>query len=327
MKTKTPDLRDRFRGALIGLAVGDAIGATNEFKRRKDCDVRDMVGGGPWRLRPGDYTDDTAMAFALADSLVECDGFDPKDVMTRWRDWWQEGKYAGTHGRGCFDIGTTTRLALGDFEASGKVWQGRGNYYSAANGCLMRFASVALYAFPLERSKRLELYADSARLTHGSPLCVEATQLFGEAMHAALGGAGGIVTPDFVTAPELRSMIDRQAWFDDADTRIHSTGYVIDTLEAAFWASRVRPADLSADRGPFAAGILRAANLGDDADTVAAVAGQLLGASLGWSSIPLRWRATLDRHDELLALADALYDRVDDTAEYPVPAELSESGA
>jgi ADP-ribosyl-[dinitrogen reductase] hydrolase len=309
---KVPTLQDRFRGALIGLAVGDAIGATNEFAPRGGCNVRDMVGGGPWRLRPGDWTDDTAMAFALGESLATRGRFDPRDIMDNWSRWSRGDAFCGTHGRGCFDIGGTTSAALLRFRETGDPWQGRPDPNSCANGCLMRFAPVALFAFARPRAERLQLAADSCRLTHGTALCVQATQMLGEILHALLDGveAGqhGEFDFRFVTERPLIAVLARAAW-DDADgRRIRSTGYVVDTLEAAMWAAQTRPEDAAAEGGPFAAGILRAANLGGDADTVAAVAGQMLGASYGYEAIPLRWRARLDRHDDLLAVADRLFE-------------------
>ena len=104
------ELRDRYRGALLGLAVGDALGTTLEFKRPGSfAPITDMVGGGPFGLKPGQWTDDTSMALCLAESLVECRGFDPVDQLRRYCRWYREGHLSST-GR-CFDIGNTTRAA------------------------------------------------------------------------------------------------------------------------------------------------------------------------------------------------------------------------
>ena len=102
---------DRFRGALLGLAVGDAVGTTLEFKSPGSFKpIDDMVGGGPFDLAPGEWTDDTSMALCLATSLVEKREFDPCDQMERYVRWWKEG-YMSANGR-CFDIGNTVRSAL-----------------------------------------------------------------------------------------------------------------------------------------------------------------------------------------------------------------------
>ena len=112
-------LRDRYRGALLGLAVGDALGTTLEFKRPGSFTaITDMVGGGPFNLKPGHWTDDTSMALCLAESLIECKGFDPVDQLTRYCRWWRSGHLSST-GK-CFDIGTTTWEALADVLARGE---------------------------------------------------------------------------------------------------------------------------------------------------------------------------------------------------------------
>src|SRR3989338_4950144 len=105
---------ERFRGALLGLACGDAVGTTVEFKSRGSfLPVTDMVGGGPFRLKPGEWTDDTSMALCLATSLVECGRFDPADQMQRYCRWMESG-YLASNGR-CFDIGRTVSQALHGF--------------------------------------------------------------------------------------------------------------------------------------------------------------------------------------------------------------------
>src|ERR1700754_2398601 len=108
-------VRDRAVGALVGLAVGDAVGTTLEFSRRDSMPpLKDMVGGGPFRLQPGQWTDDTSMALCLADSLLACDGLNQHDLMQRFLRWWRDGENSCTGE--CFDIGITTRTALMRFE-------------------------------------------------------------------------------------------------------------------------------------------------------------------------------------------------------------------
>ena len=117
------NLSDRYRGALLGLAVGDALGTTVEFERPGSfVPLTDMVGGGKFGLRPGEWTDDTFMALCLAESLIECQGFDPVDQLTRYRRWWREGHLSSTGV--CFDIGTTTRAALAAFEETHDPYPG-----------------------------------------------------------------------------------------------------------------------------------------------------------------------------------------------------------
>lgn len=140
----TPDaLRDRYRGALLGLAVGDALGATLEFKAPGSFEpLADMVGGGPFRLAPGQWTDDTSMALWLAESLTERRGLDPADPMERYPRWWLGG-HLSTTGT-CFDIGVTTRSALERYRATGEPYARSSDPQAAGNGSLMRLAPVAL---------------------------------------------------------------------------------------------------------------------------------------------------------------------------------------
>ena len=136
--------RDRYRGCLLGLAVGDALGTTLEFESPGSFDpIDDMVGGGPFGLVPGQWTDDTSMALCLAASLIESPRFDAGDQMDRYLRWMREG-YMSSTGT-CFDIGNTTRAALRRFERSGDPYSGPTDPMSAGNNSLMRLAPVPMY--------------------------------------------------------------------------------------------------------------------------------------------------------------------------------------
>lgn len=176
---------DRYRGALVGLAVGDAVGTTVEFQPRGSIEpLTDMVGGGPFRLKGGQWTDDTSMALCLAESLIARGGFDAHDQMTRYLNWWRWGHRSSTGE--CFDIGTTVRDALARFERTGDPWAGSDDPQTAGNGSLMRLAPVVLWAHPdLEQAKQLA--AASSRTTHAAAEAVEACMLFAELMHRARG--------------------------------------------------------------------------------------------------------------------------------------------
>ena len=141
------DLLDRYRGCLIGLAVGDAIGTTVEFKPRVSFDpVTDMVGGGCFNLEPGQWTDDTSMALCLSESLVEKNGFDAFDQMQRYLKWYRTG-YRSSTGT-CFDIGGTTAEALRKFEKTDDPFSGSTDSHSSGNGSLMRLAPVPMFFLP-----------------------------------------------------------------------------------------------------------------------------------------------------------------------------------
>src|SRR5580658_3419056 len=144
---RTMDATSRYRGCLLGLACGDAVGTTVEFQPRGSFPaMTDMVGGGPFELAPGQWTDDTSMALCLAESLLHCNGFDARDQMSRYANWWREG-YLSSTGE-CFDIGITTRGALERFLITGNPFSGSPHPNTAGNGSLMRLAPVVLFYYP-----------------------------------------------------------------------------------------------------------------------------------------------------------------------------------
>ena len=298
--TLTEDRRDRAVGALLGLAVGDAIGTTLEFKRRDaQPPVTDMIGGGPFGLRPGQWTDDTAMALCLADSILASGGLDQHDLMARFVRWWRHGENSCTGA--CFDIGITTSDALARFEQTGDPVAGSTHPRSAGNGSLMRLAPVAIrwHADPTGAQSAAR---EQSVTTHGAPAAVEACALYAQMLVEAIQGQ-----------PKEPVLVSRH-WPDDSDVGrvasgswrgrqrpdVSSSGYVIHTLEAALWA-----VDQAAG---FREAVLIAANLADDADTVAAVAGQLAGGLWGASGIPVEWRTRVAWSGRIGDVAAALYE-------------------
>ncbi len=182
------DTIERYRGALLGLAAGDALGTTLEFHPPGSFPpLTDMVGGGPFGLRPGQWTDDTSMALCLATSLVERQGFDPGDQLTRYLRWYREG-YLSSTGR-CFDIGNTIRSALHRFERTGEPYCGPSTTHSSGNGSIMRLAPVPL-AYAARPEEAIERSGESSRTTHGSPVCVSACRYLGALLVGAVNGAG-----------------------------------------------------------------------------------------------------------------------------------------
>lgn len=305
---------DRARGCLLGLAAGDAVGASVEFQRRGSFPpLTDMIGGGPHDLAPGQWTDDTSMALCLATSLVERGGFDAADQMRRYRAWAEEGDLSST-GR-CFDIGATTSEAIERFRRSGDPWSGSADPRRAGNGSLMRLAPVAL-AFHADRERLLHFAAESSRTTHAAPQCLAACRLFAELLRRALSGldkdallfgdvagleeaVGGAAVADPAPArDEALLAIARGEYRDKREPEIRSDGYVLHTLEAALWCFH--------HSDDFEAAVLKASNLGDDADTTAAVCGQIAGAHAGEPGIPRRWLLRLAMRAEIEALADRL---------------------
>ncbi len=292
--------QDRMRGCLLGLAAGDAVGTTVEFKARGSFPpVTDMVGGGPFHLQAGQWTDDTSMALCLAASLVETGGFDPADQMRRYLRWYDHG-YMSSTGT-CFDIGNTTRQALERFRASGKPMSGSKHPSTAGNGSLMRLAPVAMFYAP-NRKKAQTHATRSSRTTHAAPLCLEACALFADMLVLALGGAEKEAIlfasgRDWLKSGEMRAIAAGE-YRDKGVESIRGSGYVVDCLEAALWCF------WHADT--FEQAILTAANLGDDADTTAAVCGQVAGAYFGAAGIPGKWLEKLCMRAEITMLAEHL---------------------
>ena len=308
--------RERFRGCLLGLAAGDALGTTLEFRPPGSFEpIDDMLGGGPFGLRPGQWTDDTSMALCLAESLVECGGFDAADQMQRYVRWRREGYLSSTGS--CFSIGNTVRAALSRFEQRGDPYAGSTDPRSAGNGSLMRLAPVPMF-FAADAAEAVAMAAESSRTTHGAKEAVDACRYFAGLLVGALRGvdketllsAGYCPAEDLwerdPLADKIAAIADRS--FKDRDPPdIRGTGYVVESLEAALWAFHRSDS--------FREGALLAVNLGDDADTTAAIYGQLAGAHYGSQTIPARWRNNLAMAPEITSLADHLHGQAAPPAE------------
>lgn len=322
-------LRDRTRGALLGLAIGDALGTTLEFAAPGSfAPLDDLVGGGPFRLPAGAWTDDTSMALCLADSLVARGGFDPCDQLARYTRWWLHGERSATGD--CFDIGMTVRAALQRYRDTGEPWCGSTDPATAGNGSLMRLAPVVL-AFAAVPRDAVAMAAASSRTTHAAPEAVDCCRYLAALVTGALHGhdKDALLAPHFTMVPDLwrdaplsphTHAVAGGSFRTSRPTSIRAMGYAVKSLEAALWAFE-RAID-------FRDGALRAVNLGEDADTVGAIYGQLAGAYWGESGLPADWRARLVDGDAIAALADALFalawaHRFPDTALPPLDPALA----
>ncbi len=308
MDVDPPDPRtDRTRGALLGLAVGDALGTTLEFQRPGSFEpITDMVGGGTFGLKPGEWTDDTSMALCLAESLVESGGFDPLDQMQRYVRWYREGHFSVTGY--CFDIGHTTRASLTRFERTGDPYAGSSDPLSAGNGSIMRLAPVPM-AYAHDPALAINFAGESSKTTHGTRACVDACRYLAGLIVGAIRGAGRdeLLSPMYSPVPgvwDAQPLTDEVAAVAAGSFKrkeppaIRGSGYVVDSLEAALWA-------FSGSR-TFSDGALLAVNLGDDADTTGAVYGQIAGAYYGAAGIPERWLERLALGGLIARLAEGL---------------------
>lgn len=299
---------ERYRGCLLGLATGDAVGTTLEFKRPGSfTPINDMVGGGPFGLQPGQWTDDTSMALCLAQSLIEQNGFVPTDQLQRYWRWYEVGHLSST-GR-CFDIGNTVRRALIQFKSTGEPYCGSTDPRSAGNGSIMRLAPVPLF-FAQNPEEAIAKSAESSRTTHGAATAVDACRYLAALLVGAVNGVSReellsshySPIPDYWGEHPLVDEIDEIAagsFKHREPPEIRGTGYVVESLEAALWAFYHSQS--------FAEGCLLAVNLGDDADTTGAVYGQLAGAFYGAQGIPSSWREQLAYRDLIESFAEQLF--------------------
>jgi ADP-ribosyl-[dinitrogen reductase] hydrolase len=306
-------VEERYLGSLLGLAAGDALGTTLEFEPPGSFEpITAIVGGGPFGLEPGQWTDDTSLALCLAASLAERRTFDPVDQLKRYVRWWREG-YMSSTGR-CFDIGNTTRDALVRFAKSGEPFCGSTHARSAGNGSLMRLAPVPL-AFARDPARAVELAGESSRTTHAAAEAVSACRYYAALIVGTLGGASReeLLAPGFdlglglwekePLAPGVAA-VAAGSFLTKEPPEIRGSGFVVESLEAALWAfSRAES---------FEHGALLAVNLGDDADTTGAIYGQLAGAYYGVRAIPEAWLEKLALRAEIESLATKLYELAHD---------------
>ena len=234
------------------------------------------------------------MALALAESLIACDGLDETDLMRRFVSWWRDGAYSPLNT--CFDIGATTADALARFERSGNPLSGSTDPWTAGNGSLMRLAPVAIFGGTSTRDNARRQSAT----THGADACLDACEGFAMILQAALSGQRFEVASSAargVGAGAVQAVFNG-SWRDKTRQNIASSGYVVHSLEASLWCvSRTET---------FREAVLLAANLGDDADTTAAITGQLAGALYGADGIPADWLNMLAWRERIEELASAL---------------------
>ncbi|MEJ7592076.1 MAG: ADP-ribosylglycohydrolase family protein [Planctomycetaceae bacterium] len=295
---------DRCRGTLIGLAVGDALGAAVEFRSPGSfVPVTNYRDGGPHGLDAGEWTDDTSMALALADSIAKA-GWNLNDQADRYVEWWKTGKYS-VNGR-CFDIGITTRSALGNYVAKkDALTSGDRSDRASGNGSIMRLAPVPmrfghLYSSQLDELSRLA--EESSVPTHASEQCVSACRYLATVLAALIHGEDrdAVLSPDWKPLQRLNDIkplhpliqeIAQGSFRQKQPPAIQGSGWVVKSLEASLWAFH--------NAESFEDAVLKAVNLGDDADTTGAICGQLAGAFWGESGISESLRSGLARWNML----------------------------
>jgi ADP-ribosylglycohydrolase/protein-tyrosine phosphatase len=296
------NLRDRFLGALVGLAVGDALAAATQYKKAGTfTPIGDMLGGGPFDLPHGAWSDDTSMALCLGESLVETGGFNPRDQVDRYTRWQQEG-YLSATGQ-CVGITAGTAKSLGMAKWRRQLFSGSHDPNQLDPEVLSRVAPVVMFFFATPTDAVINA-GDSARTTCQAPGAVESCRFFGAVLHGALAGKPKPAVlsppPDLFDASSLRTdVIDlaRHA-LELGAAGTPRSGNVLEALEVALWAFRTTD--------NFRDGALRVANLGGNSDVATAAYGQLAGAYYGVGAIPGTWRNSLIGKDSIEMLADRL---------------------
>ncbi len=293
------DLKDRYKGCLVGLAVGDALGVPLEFCKRGFLPkVTEMIGQGPFWLAPGEWTDDTSMALCLANSLIEKQRFDEIDQLDKYCKWMDEG-YMSVTGK-LFDIGDATADALCNYKKTG-ISSGNTHEKSCGNGSIMRLAPIPMVY--RDKNDLFKLAMDSSKTTHAHKKCMYSCAFFAYLINLALNGESKDKILESYTFPfsmeaELENVI-AGSYKNKTEDQIKSSGYVIDTLEAALWAFYTTDS--------FEDGCIKVVNLGDDSDTVGAVYGQIAGAYYGYSNIPTRWLDKLSNRQMIEDISIKLY--------------------
>jgi len=308
--TRSPDvmdaartLRDRFQGALLGLAVCDALAVHTQFRKPGSfAPVGDLLGGGTFDLPRGAWSDDTAMALLLAESLLERDGFDAQDQVARYSRWQREG-YGSATGQ-CIGISANVARSLATALYKRQPFAGSHDPEQLDKDPLSRVAPAVMYFFA-DAAAAVSRAAEAARITAQAPQVLDCVRLFAAMVRLALAGRdkAAVLRPpreswiSASTRPEVLSIYEG-SYAGRMPPEITGGGNILQALEAALWAFH---------RGEtFREGALLAANLGRDSDVVAAAYGQLAGAYHGVSAIPGIWRNSLMKQEVVIDISDRL---------------------
>ena len=307
--------QDKVKALIVGQAIGDALGVPVEFQSRYKLEkdpVTDMCGYGTHPVPPGTWSDDTSMTLGLLESLARTGIVDYDDIMNNFVRWMKDGEFTATYT--VFDIGIATRHALLSYAPDSKLIPktepllcGGTGERDNGNGSLMRIAPMALYLYRQSGNdlswSDMEIVHNVSKLTHAHPrsqiacgiyihIAVEllADGSLRDAIRVGVGKAYRLYSqqPEFANEMNTYSHLwDIDSFAAAKEYEIKSTGYVVDTLEAVIWCL------LNSDN--YCECVLMAVNLGDDTDTVGAIAGGLAGLAYGWRNIPPKWINELQR--------------------------------
>ncbi len=312
---------------MMGLVIGDALGCPVQFMSREEIRNRGpvigMEGYGTYNMPQGTWTDDSSMALATLDSIHRKHGVDPDDIMKRFVGWYRNGDY--TPFGEAFDMGITCTNAILNYENGKDVCScGEASEYSNGNGSLMRILPACLYAYTQDFSvmQAIQMIHAVSGITHAHLRSKIGCGLYYFMIRGVLSGKGNLeerlqkgvdlgfsfYENEFVLSekePSVREELSKYDRLRDlkefsilSENKIKSSGYVVDSLEAAVWCL------LNTDS--FRDCLLLAVNLGDDTDTIGAIAGGLAGLFYGYEAFPGEWIAVIQSPDQILALCDSV---------------------
>lgn len=308
---------EKIKGTLFGLAVGDALGVPVEFRSREELKIRPvntMRGYGSWNQPPGTWSDDSSLAFCLAESLTK--GYNLDDIAANFVKWMQHG-YWGAHHK-VFDIGGTTRLSIGRLtKGLSPLMSGADMEEDNGNGSLMRILPLLFFIKDLPIGERYEKTKEVSAITHAHFRSAFSCFIYLELALHLLNGFN-IVDAYFKMKNDVLSFADQRGFNkyeidkfkrilhtginNETESAIHSSGYVLHTLEASIWCL------LNTDN--YAGAVLKAVNLGGDTDTTGCVTGGLAGLLYGYDDILNTWKETIVRKDDILNLCERLYNQL-----------------
>lgn len=294
-------VQDRALGAMFGLAIGEVVGLTGDgFERGTYRTIDKMMGGGKLGLPLFHWAGDTAMALALMDSLTARNGMDEADLMERFDKILAHGVYSCSGSSA--GIGETTKEAIARYRTTGDPCAGDMSLDNLDTGSLVRIAPVAIRYWN-DPVQRRDVAARQSRTTHGSVVASDACVALADMLADAISGSSREVVLGPREAPEsspIRTLLDSK-WRLKRGFEIGSSNNVVHALEAGLWCVGTT--------GNFQEAVLRAANLGEDCGTIAAVTGQLAGALYGASHIPGEWGERLPWQEKLLHMTNVLFDQ------------------
>jgi ADP-ribosyl-[dinitrogen reductase] hydrolase len=299
-----PSIQDRCYGSFFGSIVGDALGAPVEFKARDSFEhITDMKHNYTFDLKAGGWTDDTSMMLCLSESLINNGKIDLKDNLRLYSMWFRKGYLSSKPGF-CFDIGKTTSISIRDFEETGIIESKYNSINNSGNGSIMRLTPIPIY-YNTDLNKCLEECELSSKSTHTSKLCIEGCKILGCYLYLLINGCSKDTIIDKVNKQlnqefsEEFSDILSGNFLNKTRKEIKSSGYIIDSLEAALYSFM--------KFNNFSESVLFAVNLGNDADTVACITGMICGSYYGIRNIPVKWIQILHHQELLWKTIDNLY--------------------